>query len=104
VVLTKCGRSGLSGICNFNRLKVTQLSLPTWRSSWMQRISARLTPGSLEDAFRAAPSLRRIACDTFDAEMLKRPSDLGRAGPVDVSAGVRRMKIMAAAIRIEAQR
>ncbi len=57
----------------------------------------------LEDAFRTASGLRRIGRDMFDAQMLEGASDLGRTGPIDLAAGLRCMKIMAAAVRIEAQ-
>jgi len=46
----------------------------------------------------------RIGRDVFDAEMIERPADLGQAGPIDLAAGLRRVKIVAAPIRIMAQR
>jgi hypothetical protein len=40
----------------------------------------------------------------FDAGMGESPADLRQARLIDLSAGLRRVKIMAAPIRIEAQR
>ena len=57
VALTKCGRSGLSGICSLRLWNDTQLSLPTMRSSWTHSISARSTPGHRDE--RAAFLFRR---------------------------------------------
>src|SRR6185369_16798191 len=36
----------------------------------------------LENPLRATARLRRIGRDVFDAEMIKRPADLGQVGPV----------------------
>lgn len=58
----------------------------------------------LEQPFRAATRLRRIGRDVFDAEMIERPADLGQAGPIDLAAGLWRVKVVAAPIRIKAQR
>src|SRR5216683_7574741 len=151
--LTKWARRGLAGICSFNRLNDTQLSLPTRRSSCTQRISARLIPAiatkalpscsgftakralwadiditkkhvgrfhrrdpgqcqflrqpilqRVEDTLGTTSRLRRIGRDMLDTEMLQCPTDLRRARPVDLSAGGRRGKIMAAPIGVEAQR
>ena len=53
---------------------------------------------------RAPAGFRRIGRDMLDTEMLQCPADLRRAGPVDLSAGLRRGKIMTAPIGVEAQR
>jgi hypothetical protein len=50
----------------------------------------------LEDAFRAAAGLRRIGRDMYDAQMVESPAHLRQARSVDLSASLRRMKIMAA--------
>src|SRR5208282_2542839 len=58
----------------------------------------------MEDALRPTPRLRRIGRDMLDAQMLQRPAHLRRARAVDLAARLRRVKIMAAPIRIKAQR
>ena len=58
----------------------------------------------LEHPLRAAARLRRIGRDVFDAQMSERPADLRQTRPIDLAAGLRRVKVMAAAVRIEAQR
>ena len=44
----------------------------------------------------------RIGRDMFDAEMVESSAHLRQARPIDLSASLRRVKIMAAPIRIEA--
>lgn len=67
-----------------------------------------LDPGTvlqgLEDAFRAAARLRRIGRDMLDAQMIEGAADLRQAGPIHLSASLRRVKVVAAPIRVEAQR
>jgi hypothetical protein len=57
----------------------------------------------LEGAFRAAARPWRIGRDMLDAQMREGASHLRRTRPVDLPASLGRVKIMAAAIRMEAQ-
>ena len=58
----------------------------------------------LEDPFRTTPCLWRIGRDMFDAQMIQGAPDLRQICPVDPGASLRRVEIMAAAIRVETQR
>ena len=57
-----------------------------------------------EHTLRSAARLRRIGRDVLDPELLERPPDLGRLAAIDLAAGLRGVKVMRAAIGIEAQR
>src|SRR5512134_1299250 len=109
LALTKCGRSGLGGICSRWRWKATVLSLPTRRGSSMQRIwrswasstGTKAVPGcsagTAKRAFQRArkPWAREViggldAVDALECQLLRQAVLECAEGALGAAAGLRR--------------